>query len=46
LGAELFRVGGRAEGQTGMTKLLIGFSNFAKTSKQPQGNTTFTLEPT
>jgi len=29
-----------------MTKILVGFSDFAKTSKQPRGNTTFTLQPT
>jgi len=32
VGAELFHVGGRTEGQTDITKLIVAFRNFANAS--------------
>jgi len=33
MGAELFHAGGRTDGQTDMTKLIVAFRNFAKAPK-------------
>jgi hypothetical protein len=33
VGSELFHAKGRTDGQTGMTKLILAFRNFAKTHK-------------
>ena len=34
MGAELFRANGQGGGQTGMTKLIVAFRNFANTPKK------------
>jgi hypothetical protein len=38
MGAEFFLAGGRADGQTDMTKLIVTFDNFANAPKNQSVN--------
>jgi hypothetical protein len=43
VGAEVFLAGGRADGRTDMTKLIVAFRNYANAPKNESKCTTFLL---